>query len=163
MRLLRSPRNASGLRRQRTGLLTCARLSHLPNSMPQGLPSVAPRSLPKPRKRAWLKPCLNDEHPGMKRSQLRGSGGLSPPSRASWRLLFWLWAAYRSHSPRILKLLSVTSTFIAAAEGEVKEVFEASRSPQSLPITTTPICRLRQFCRSEPRPHRICIRPNRHE
>jgi hypothetical protein len=80
----------------------------------------------KARKKTWLKPCLNDEHPGIsifgiavvsklriqvafpegkaafhcsqqayvysekcsKRSQLRGSGGLSPPSRASWRFLF---------------------------------------------------------------------------
>src|ERR1035438_2447053 len=58
--LLRSPRNASGLRRQWTGLLTCARFSHLPNSGPHGSPSVVLRSSPNWKKRPLLKPCLND-------------------------------------------------------------------------------------------------------
>jgi hypothetical protein len=48
-------------------------------------------------------------------------------------------AAYRADSPKVLKRLSVTSTFIAAAEGEVKKVFEASRTLWNLSMTTSPI------------------------
>jgi len=35
---------------------------------------------------AFIRPSILRRWPRQARSQLRGSGGLSPPSRASWRL-----------------------------------------------------------------------------
>jgi hypothetical protein len=72
----------------RTGLLTCAFFSHLPKDEP---------------KRLFFSGCVGSSARGetilaeillwpigratkQGRSQLRGSGGVSPPSRASWRL-----------------------------------------------------------------------------
>src|SRR5580658_7126504 len=75
--------------RHRTGLLTCAP-KHLgqPPSQSRSAAPVALRVDSRWANSPWLKSCLvplkHRREQQQVRSQLRGSGGFSPPSRASW-------------------------------------------------------------------------------
>ena len=54
------------------------------------------------------------------RSQLRGSGGVSPPSRASWRLPWWVALPHSGSSLYGMEDTSMPSTFINGMGWKVK-------------------------------------------
>src|ERR1039457_6100986 len=82
------PSERKWVRAFRTGLLTCAFSSHLPKSEPKGFAfsGFLGRSALGGTALAEILPSSGDpirRAPRQGRSQLRGSGGVSPPSRAS--------------------------------------------------------------------------------